>query len=131
MFKVSKSLVTNTIASAKSEYYNKTIKASKGNQTTVFSVVNKVFHKSQTGNPNIIKSDKDMPHCFNTFIYQAILNIHSGFPYSTLSHGKPLVEESCMPMMDTFYPFTETDTRQLLKGHLILSVQLNICVHDL
>ncbi|KAK2164042.1 hypothetical protein LSH36_70g07012 [Paralvinella palmiformis] len=34
---------------------------------------------------------------------------------STLSQGKPLVEESCISMMDTFEPFTETDMRQLLK----------------
>ena len=43
MFKVSKIIVKNTLASAKSEYYNKTIKASKGNQRTVFSVMNKVL----------------------------------------------------------------------------------------
>jgi len=39
MFKVSKILVKNTLASAKSEYYNKKIKPSKGNQRTVFGVV--------------------------------------------------------------------------------------------
>ena len=44
MFKVSNILVKNALASAKSEYYNKKIKASKGNQMTVFSVVNKVKH---------------------------------------------------------------------------------------
>ena len=27
----------------------------------------------------------------------------------------PLVDEYCMPMMNTFEPFTETDIRQLLK----------------
>ena len=62
MFKVSKILVNNTLASAKSEHYNRKIKASKGNQRTVFSVVNKVLHKSQTVLPNI----------------------HSGFQSSTL-----------------------------------------------
>ena len=115
MFKVSKILVKNTLASAKSEYYNRKIKASKGNQRTVFSVVNKVLHKSQTVLPNNINSDKDMAHCFNNFFCQKILNIHSGFQSSTLSQGKPLVEESCISMMDTFEPFTETDIRQLLK----------------
>ena len=43
MFKVSKLLVTNIIVSAKSEYYNKKIKASKEYQRTIFSVVNKVL----------------------------------------------------------------------------------------
>ena len=33
-------LVINILASAKSEYYNKKIKACKGNQRTIFSVVN-------------------------------------------------------------------------------------------
>jgi len=79
MFKVSKILVKNTFASAKSDYYNKKIKACKANQRTVFSVVNKVLHKSQTVLPNNINSDKDMAHCFNNFFCQKILNIHSGF----------------------------------------------------
>ena len=35
--------------------------------------------------------------------------------YSTLSQDKHLVEESCISMMDTFEPFTETDIRQLQK----------------
>ena len=86
MFKVSKILVKNTLASAKSEYYNKKIKASKRNQRTVFSVVNKVLHKSQTVLPNNINSHKNMAHCFNNFFGQKILNIHSGFQSSTLSH---------------------------------------------
>ena len=42
MFTVSKIEVKNIFASAKSKYYNKKIKASRGNQRTVFSVVNKV-----------------------------------------------------------------------------------------
>ena len=56
MFNVCKILVKDTLASAKSDYYNKNIKASKGNQRTVFSVLNKVLHKSQTVFPNIITS---------------------------------------------------------------------------
>ena len=68
MFKVSKILVKRTLASAKSEYYNKKVKASKGNERTVFSIVNKVLHKSQTVLPNNINSDQDMAHCFNNFI---------------------------------------------------------------
>jgi len=88
---------------------NVIIKASKGNQKTVFNLVNKVLHKSQIVLPNKINSDKDMAHYFNNFC-QKILNIHS----STLSYGKPLVEESCISMMDTFEPFTETDIRHLL-----------------
>ena len=55
--------VKNTLASAKSEYYDKKIKASKRNQRTVFSVVNKVLHKSKTLLPNNINSGKDMAHC--------------------------------------------------------------------
>jgi len=96
MFKVNKILVKNTFASAKFKYYNKKIKASNGNKRTVFSIVNKVLHK-------------DMAHCYNNFFYQKILNIHSRFHSSTLSQGKPLVEESCISMMDTFEFFTETD----------------------
>ena len=72
MFKVSKTIVKNTLASAKSEYYNKKIKASKGNQKTVFSVVNNVLHKSQTVLLNNINSDKDMAHCFNNFLSKNI-----------------------------------------------------------
>jgi len=115
MFKVSKILVKNTLASAKSEYYNTKIKASKGNQRTVFNVVNKVLHKSQTVLPNNINSDKHMTHYFNNNFCQKVLNINSGFHSSTLSQDKPLVEESCMSMMDTFDPFTEIDIGQLLK----------------
>ena len=48
VFTVSKSIVKTTLASAKSEYYNKKIKASKGNLITLFSVVNNVLHKSLT-----------------------------------------------------------------------------------
>ena len=71
MFKVSTILVKNTLASAKSEYCNKKIKAPKGNQRTVFSVVNKVSH------------------FFNNFFCQKILNIHGGLQSSILSQGKP------------------------------------------
>ena len=114
IFNLNKIQVKNTLASAKSEYCNKKIKASKGNQRTVFSDVNKVLHKSQTVLPNIIDSNKYMAHCFNNFC-QKILNIHGGFPSSSLSHGMPLVEESWMSMRDTFKSLTETDIRQLLK----------------
>jgi len=67
MFKVSKISIKNTIASDKSEYYNKKIKVSKGNQRTLLSVMNKVLYKSQTVLPNNINSDKDMARCFNNF----------------------------------------------------------------
>jgi len=77
--------------------------------------VNKVLHKSQTVLPNNINSDKDMANCFNSFFCQKIINIHSGFQSSTLSQDTPLVEESCISMMDTFEPFTETDIRLLLR----------------
>jgi len=87
MFKVSKILVKNTVAYAKSKYYNKKINTSKGNQMTVFSVVNKVLHKSQTVFRNNINSDRDIAHCFDNFLYQNILNILSGFPSSPLSQG--------------------------------------------
>jgi hypothetical protein len=111
MFKVSKSLVKNTLSSAKSEYINKKIQASKENQRTVFGVLNEVLYKSQTVLPNIINSDKDMAHCFNNFFSQNILNIHSVFLSSILSYGKPLVEGSRISMMETFEPFTETDIK--------------------
>jgi len=81
----------------------------------LLSVVNKVLHKSQTVLPNNINSDKYMAHCFNNFFCTKILNIHSGFHSSNSLQGKPLVEESCISIMDTFEPFTETDIRQLLK----------------
>ena len=43
-----------------------------------------------------------MAYYFNNFISQMILNIYNGFPYSTLSQGTPLVEESCVSIMDAF-----------------------------
>ena len=43
IFKVSSIVVKKTLASAKSEYYNKKIKSSKGNQRGIFSVLNKVL----------------------------------------------------------------------------------------
>ena len=94
---MSKILVKNTLASAKSEYYNKKIKASKGNQRTVFSVVNKVLHKRQIVLPNSIYSDKDMGQRFNF-----VLNVHDEFPSNPLLPGMPFVERSYMSMMDTF-----------------------------
>jgi len=92
------------------------IKASKGNQRTVFNVANKVLHKSQTILPNIINSDTDMAHCFNNFFSQKILSIQGTYHSSTLSQGMPVLEESCMSMMDTFEPFTETDMKQFAKN---------------
>ena len=74
--------------------------------------LNKVLNKSQTVLPNIINSDKDIAHCFNNLFSENIFNIHDGFPSSTLSQGMPLVEESCMSMMNTFEPFTAIDIRQ-------------------
>jgi len=81
----------------------------------VLIFVNKVLHKSQTVLSNIINSDKDMAYYFNNLFCQNVLNIHSGFPSSTISQGKPLIEESWMSMMDTFEPFSEIDISQLLK----------------
>ena len=69
MFKVSTIQVKNTPASFKSEYYNKKIEACKGNQRTVFSILNKVLYKSQTILPNIINSDTNMSHCLNNIKY--------------------------------------------------------------
>jgi len=112
MFKVSKIKVENTLASVKSEYYSKTPKE---NQRDVFSAVNKVLHKSYTVLPIIINSDKDMAHCFNNLFCQKIKKRHDGFPFMTLSQGMPLVEESCMSMMNTFEHFAHIDIRQLLK----------------
>ena len=81
MFKVSKIQVKNTL-----EYYN---------------IVNKVLNYNQTVLPNIMNSHKYMAHCLNNFFCQNILNIHNGFPASTLSQDVALVEEFCMSMMDT------------------------------
>jgi len=65
-----------------------------GNQRTLFSVVNKALHKSQTVLPNNINSDKDMTHSFNNFFcqkyqiyiigsisapYYRVLQIHDGY----------------------------------------------------
>ena len=62
MFKLGSILVKITLASAKSEYYNTKIKASKENQMTVFCVVINVLYRSQSVLPRIIKSNKDMAH---------------------------------------------------------------------
>jgi len=53
MFKVNKIQVKNKCVSAKSKYYNKNIKAYNGNQRAVFSVVNKILHKSKTVLPKL------------------------------------------------------------------------------
>jgi len=60
-------LVNIPLASGTSEYYNKQIKAFKGNQWTVFGVAKKVLHKSQIVLPNIINPDKVIAHYFNNF----------------------------------------------------------------
>ena len=77
--------------------------------------MNKVLYKHKSVLPNIIKSDKYMVHCSISFFCQNRLNMHVGFPFITLSQGMPLVEESCMSMMDICGPIMETDIRQLLK----------------
>ena len=53
----------------------KLIKECKGNQRTVFGV-NKVLHLNRIVLPKIIKSNKDMAHDFNNFLYQKITNMH-------------------------------------------------------
>ena len=79
----------------------------------LFPVLEIKYYIKVTVLPNNINSD--MAHCFNNHFCQKILNIHSGFNSSTLSHGKALIEESCISMMDNFEPFTEIDIRQLLE----------------
>ena len=69
------------------------MKASRENQTTVFSVVNNELHKSVTVLPNIIKSNKDMAHCFNNVFCQKIINIYD----DTLSQGLSLVGSPACP----------------------------------
>jgi len=60
--------------------------------------------------------NKDCPSkYFNNFFYQKILNTPNRFPSSTLSQGIPLVEESCMSMMDKFKPLSETNIIHLLR----------------
>ena len=106
IFKVSKIEVKNTLASAKSEYYNKKIKTSKEIKG-LFSMLWINYY--------ITLPDKDTTHWFNNFFCQKLLSIHAGFSSSTLSQGMPLVEESCISMIDKFEPFKETDIRQLLE----------------
>ena len=77
--------------------------------------MNKVLYNSQSVLPNSIKSGKDMVYYFLNYFCRKILTIHSGFPSSTLLQGKALVEESCIPLVDTFEPFTETDIRRFLN----------------
>ena len=57
MFQVARLNVQNFLAAAKSQYYNSKIKKYKGNQRSVFRVVNKVLYVNQTAVP-----DKDMAH---------------------------------------------------------------------
>jgi len=53
-----------------------------------------------------------MDHCFNKFFCKWIPNI---FDDTTLSRIKPLLEEACMSIMNTFEHLTETDFGHLLK----------------
>ena len=46
------------MTSIDSKYYNKNIKGCKGNQRTVFDVVNKVEHTNQRVLPNNIKPER-------------------------------------------------------------------------
>jgi len=89
------------------------------------------------GHLRIINSGKDMDNCFNNFFCQKILNIHDDLTSITLTHGMPLVEKSCMPIIHTFEHIAETDIRQLLKrycdimvstdqGKLVLNVLLDL-----
>ena len=71
------------------------------------------------GHLRIINSGKDMDNCFNNFFCQKILNIHDDLTSITLTHGMPLVEKSCMPIIHTFEHIAETDIRQLLKRSFI------------
>jgi len=114
MFKVSKIVVENTLASAKSENFNKRSnhpRKIKG----LFSVLwIKYYIKVQLSFQILSTQIQLWPIVLiNNFFCQTIINIHSGFPSSTLLHGKPLVEQSCISMMDIFEPFTETDIRQV------------------
>ena len=111
MLQVSKILVKNTLIT---EYYNKKIKPGKGNQRTVFSVVNKVLHEGRLSF-QILSTQIKYGRYYNNFFCQKIINIYDGFPSSTLLQDIRLVEESCMSMLDPFEPFTETDIRQLLE----------------
>jgi len=100
----------NILTSARSQYYNRKIKICKGNQRTFFIVGNKVLYKNKTVFPTQTKIES----FFNNFC-QKILNVHDEFPSITLSQGIPLVEESCMSMIDRGKALTGTNIRQLLK----------------
>ena len=97
MFKVNKILVKNAIASAKSEYYNKKVRVSKGNKRTVFSLMNNtILHKSQIVISKYYQFNL-RPIILIISSVQKILNLHSVFPSSTLSQVKLLVEAGSCP----------------------------------
>ena len=65
MFQVARLNVRNILDVTKSQYYNNKIKEYKGNQSTVFGVLDKVLHLNHTVVPKIITSNKYMAHDFN------------------------------------------------------------------
>jgi len=92
----------------------------------IFSVVNKVLHRSQIVLPNIINSDKDMAHCINYFFSQ---KMHDGFPTSTLSEGMPWGRR----ILHAYDGYTsEIGIRQLLeRSSDAFSVQLTLYLYGL
>jgi len=83
MFKVNNFLVKNTLASVKSEYYNKKIKA-KAFKVLFLVLFIKVLHERKK-----LASVKDIVQFVCNFFCQNILNIHSRIPSSTFSQGMP------------------------------------------
>ena len=76
-FPLTKLNVPCILATTKSHCYNNNkIKECKGNQRTVFGIVNKVLCLNQTVVPKITTSNKTMAHVFYNF-YQKVNNILS------------------------------------------------------
>ena len=49
------------------DYKNQNKKKRKGNQKTVFNIMNKALQTNKIVIPNINNFDKDMVHCYNNF----------------------------------------------------------------
>ena len=85
MFKMARLYVRDILATAKSQYYNNKIKDCKGDQKTIFSVVNKVLHRNHTAKPTNIDFAKSMAQDFNNFFHENLRAIYIWFPSTSTS----------------------------------------------
>ena len=67
MFQFSGLGAGNILATAKLQYYNNKLKECKDNQSTIFGVVNKVLHLSQTVVLKLLNLIKTWPRILITF----------------------------------------------------------------